>query len=218
MAGNVAIKKHKGNKDNVANKVYTLEEYFELEEKALYKSEFINGKISPMAGGTINHNTLCGTIYALLFMLYFNSEEEISIHNSDQKIYIPDYNRSVYSDSCAIVGKTITYNKGDQAILNPTLIIEVASKSTEKYDRTGKFRLYQTLPSFKEYVLISQTTPVIEVFLKIDENKWQMTSYVGLDKTVAIESLGVTLKMADIYKKITDLKDPQSAIEFPEEA
>ena len=70
-------------------KRYTIEEYFELEEKSLHKNEFTNGKINPMAGGTLNHNMISGTIHALLFMLFFNSEEVASVYNSDQKVYIP---------------------------------------------------------------------------------------------------------------------------------
>lgn len=198
-------------------KLYTLEEYFELEERATYKSEFHNGKIIPMAGGTINHGLIGATIHALLFMLFFNSEEEISVYSNDQKIYLEEYNKSVYSDTCVVKGKTEKYQNSNQAILNPTLIVEVASKSTEKYDRAGKFRMYQSLPSFTEYVLVSQEAPIIEVLYKLAENKWQLTSYVGLDKVVVLESLGVELKMSDIYKKAEDLKDPQFAIDFPEE-
>ena len=223
----------KKDKKRDVEKRYTLEEYFELEERAAYKSEFRNGrivpipdsfidnnndeKIIPMAGGTINHGMIGSTIHALLFMLFFNSDDEIDVFSSDQKIYLEEYHKNVYSDTCVVKGKTATYNNGNQAILNPTLIVEVASKSTEKYDRTGKFRMYQSLPSFTEYVLVSQEAPIIEVLYKMAENKWQLTSYVGLDKVVILESLGVELKMSDIYKKAEDLKDPQFAIDFPED-
>ncbi len=208
------ITKNESKEDTV--KLYTLEEYFLLEETAPYKNEFNNGKIVPMAGGTYNHNTISGTIYALLFMLFFDSEQQIGIYNSDQKVYIKDYSRGTYTDTFAVVGKEEMYKGGNQAIVNPTLIVEVSSDSTEKFDRTAKFRMYQSLPSFQEYVIVSQTMPIVEVFHKIDDNKWQMTSYVGLDKTVRFETLHVELKMSDIYKKAKNLQDPQSAIDFPE--
>lgn len=140
----------------------------------------------------------------------------MEVLDSDLKIYIPAYNRSVYPDTCVATEKPALYNNNPHAITNPTLIVEVTSKSTGDYDRRGKFRMYQSLPSFTEYVLVDQNTPVIDVFYKIAENKWQMTSYVGLDKVVMLESLGITLNMADIYKKVTNLKDPQLAIDFPE--
>ncbi|MFK7937679.1 MAG: Uma2 family endonuclease [Saprospiraceae bacterium] len=211
----VAVVEQIKNKDS--ERRYTLEEYFKLEEKAEQKSEFHNGKLIPMAGGTFNHNTLSATICALLFMHFFDSEEEISIHNSDQKVYIEKYNKSVYTDTCAVVGKIEAYQGGNQAIQNPTLIVEVASKSTEGYDRGGKFRMYKSLPSFQEYVIVNQYMPVVEVFYKIKENKWEVTSYIGLEETVKFTTLDVELKMSDLYKKTTDLKDPQTVIDFLEE-
>jgi len=154
-------------------------------------------------------------INALLLMLFLDKgNDELTVFPSDQKIYIEDRNKIVYPDTCVVLGKTEIYN--NQAILNPTLIVEVASKSTEKYDRTGKFRLYQSLPSFTEYVLVNQEAAIVEVLYKMAENKWQLTSYIGLDKVVTLESLGVELKMSDIYRKAEDLKDPQSIIDFPE--
>ena len=220
MIAEVAIKKERKKRKQPINKVHTLEEYFLLEEKSVCKNEFVNGKIVEMAGGTFNHSMLSGTIYALLFMLFFNSDEEVLVLSNDQKIYIPDHHRSVYPDTSVVVGKKEMYNKGNQAVINPTLIVEVASKSIPKlreYDRSSKFRLYQSLPSFKEYVLVDQEMPIVDVFFKVADNKWQMTSYVGLDKVVSLETLGVTLKMADIYKKVTDLKDPQTAFDFVNE-
>lgn len=194
------------------NKTYTLQEYFDLELKSIHKNEFSNGKIIPMAGGTYNHGMLSGTIHALLFMLFFNTDE-ITILSNDQKIYITEHDRVVYPDLSAVVGEKELYNI--QSITNPTFIVEVTSESTGQYDRRGKFQLYQSLPSFKEYVLVDQNMPIVEVFNKIADNEWKMTAYIGLDKTVKFETLGVSLAMTDIYKKIADLKDPQGIIDFP---
>ncbi len=204
----------KKKKIQASTRRYTIEAYFELEEKSLHKNEFINGKIRPMAGGTLNHNMLSGTIHALLFMLFFNTEKVISIHNSDQKVYIPDFNKFTYTDTFVINGQTETYKDGNQAILNPTLIVEVASKSTEAHDRTTKFRMYKSLPSFKEYVIVNQDMPIVEVFSKINDKQWKVTSYIGFDEVVQFETIDATLKMSDIYKKAQDLKDPQLDIDF----
>ena len=195
---------------------YTIEEYFELEDKAIFKNHFINGEIIPAISESINHNILSGTIYALLLTNFFDSQS-INVFNSSHKMYISKFRAITFSDTFITIEKVETYNNGNQAITNPTLIFEVASESTEKFDRTGKFRMYQSLPSFKEYVIVSQTMPIVEVYYKIEENKWQMTSYIGLDKVVKFDTLDVALKMSDIYKKITNLKDPQTYIEFPEE-
>lgn len=194
-------------------KRYTLEEYFELEKKSPSKNIFVNGKIIPMAGGTIEHGLISGYIYGLLLMLLFDNDE-VTLFSNDQKVYISDYHQGTFTDTFVVVGDVETYKGSNQAVTNPTLIFEVASESTEKFDRTGKFRMYQSLPSFKEYVIVSQTMPIVEVYYKIEDNKWQMTSYIGLDKVVKFDTLNVELKMADIYKKITNLKDPQTYIEF----
>lgn len=200
----------------LVTKQYTVNEYFELEEKSLHKNEFINGKIRPMAGGTLNHGNLSGTIYFLLMTLFFDSTAEVGVYSNDQRVYIPDFNKFTYTDTFVVKGATATYQGGNLAILNPTLIIEVSSKSTEGYDRTTKFRMYKSLPSFQEYVIINQDMPIVEVFNRIDEKKWQVTSYIGLDEVVQLETIDVELKMSDIYKKVQDLKDPQLDIEFME--
>lgn len=207
----------KEKKKQDAKRFYSFDQYIELEEKSVEKHEFVNGKMIPMAGGTFNHMILGGTLCALLMARFFDSEEVLTYISNDFKIYIPDHHRAVYADGSVVIGDLEMFGKGKQAYTNPTLIIEVLSKSTEKYDRSGKFRMYQTLSSFKEYVLVNQYAPVVEVFLKIEENKWQMISYVGLDKVVKFDTLGVELSMADIYKKAKDLQDPQFEIDFPEE-
>lgn len=195
-------------------KRYTLEEYFQLEERTPHKNEYSNGKIIPMAGGTYNHNRISLTIMALLYMML---DDNVELFGSDQTIYIPDYNKVVYPDGCIAFGNLESHDNKKYGLTNPTLIIEVASKSTEKYDRTTKFRMYKSLPSFKEYVIVNQDIPIVEVFHKIDENTWKVTSYIGLDKTVQFETIDAQLKMSDIYKKAKDLKDPQLDIEFLDE-
>lgn len=209
ISGKVVIQQKK--------RLYSLEEYYELEEKANCRSEFVNGKIIPMPGGTHNHNRINATLIGLFYIALSDRDDDYELFSGDQTIYIPKYNRVLYPDVCVSLEKAETHDNHRLGIINPTLIVEVASKSTEGYDRSGKFHLYQSLPSFKEYVLIHQDTPIAEVLLKIEENKWQMTTYTGLDKTVELETLGFSLKMSDIYKKVENLQDPQTVFDFPEE-
>ena len=118
-----------------SNRIYTLEEYFELEEKAPFKSEFVNGKVVTMAGGTIAHSRIGGNIFGLLFMLFYQLDNTFEVFNSDQKIYISAYNRSVYPDTCVVIGEPEMHNDSNKAIVNPTLVFEVTSKSTGEYDK-----------------------------------------------------------------------------------
>ena len=195
--------------------LYTLEKYFELEEKANYKSEFRNGKIVSrnigMAGGTLNHSKIMTNITVNLVNTVADNYD---VFNSELAIYIPKYNHAVYPDVCVVEGEPEMYQNRNRAILNPILIVEVASDSTDKYDRTNKFRKYKSLPSFKEYVLVDQDTPVVDVFFK-DKLGWRMKTYVGLDEMVHLQSIGLELKMAAIYKKVKGLIDPQAILDLP---
>ncbi len=92
--------------------------------------------------------------------------------------------------------------------MNPLVIFEVISDSTEKYDRYGKFKKYKTIPTFQEYVLVEQNMPVVEVYLK-NGAIWQSTTYIGLEETVTLQSIGCDLKMSTIYKKVKGLLNPQ---------
>lgn len=190
---------------------YSLEEYLELEEKTAYKSEFRNGKIVKMAGGTFAHTRLISNIFKLLGRLEGDTFETLS---SDQTIFIPAYNQAVYSDTLVIKGEPEFYEGNNHVLINPTLIIEVLSNSTERYDRSGKFRKYQSLASFQEYVLIDQYMPIVDVLYKEGERDWRMKTYVGLEEEVYFKSIDVTLKMSDIYKKVENLRDPQAVLEF----
>jgi Uma2 family endonuclease len=190
---------------------YTLEEYFELEEKAAFKSEFCNGKIVKIPGGTFEHAQLSSNVVKILGKLEADRFETL---NSDQKIFITDYNRIVYADAMVLVGKPNFHEGNRQLLTNPTIVIEVLSDSTERYDRSGKFRKYQTLPSFKDYVLIDQKRPIVDVLHKEGERDWRMKTYIGLEEEIYLKSIDITLKMSDIYKNVENLKDPQSVLNF----
>lgn len=110
-----------------------------------------------------------------------------------------------------------TYEGGKQALLNPILITEVSSNSTASYDRRGKFRKYKTIPTFREYLLIEQNTPIVDVLYKNDEGEWGLKTYIGLEEVVHLQSIDCKLKMSDIYENIDNLQDPQTAIAFEPE-
>lgn len=194
-------------------KLYSLEEYFKLEEKALHKSEFRNGKIINMPGGTLAHNIIKVNITSRLFVALIENEDYY-VFDSDQKIFIPVHMHNVYADASVVSGEPKMYQNSNQAIINPTLIVEVLSNSTGNYDRGEKFRKYQTLSSFKEYVLVDQDAPIVDVLCKIEDRNWQLKTYIGLDDVVELKSIGVNLNMSDIFKKVKNLKNPQTTLDF----
>lgn len=192
-------------------RLYSLEEYFELEEKAAFKSEFRNGKIIKMPGGTFEHAQLSSNVVKILGKL---EEDNFEALNSDQKIFIANYGSIVYADALVLVGKPKFHEGNRQLLTNPTVVIEVLSDSTERYDRSGKFRKYQTLSSFQEYVLIDQKKPIVDVLHKEGERDWRMKTYIGLEEVIYLKSIDITLKMSDIYKNVENLKDPQAVLKF----
>lgn len=191
-------------------KLYTIDEYFEIVEKTNQRNEFQNGKIITMPGGSFAHNKIIGNIYTQSDFLL---GEAFDIIHSEQAIYLSEYNHIVYADNCIIEGKPEMYQSGKRAIMNPVVIFEVASKSTEKYDRFSKFEKYKTIPSFKEYVLVDQEMPIVEVFLLKDEI-WQRNIYIGLDEIVRLNAVDIEIKMTAIYRKVKNLLDPQTMLDL----
>ncbi len=181
-------------------KYYTKEEYFTLEESAVEKYEFDNGEIYAMSGGSFNHGLISSNINRKLSELLDN-KDCVAI-GSDVKVEIALAHSFVYPDAMVICGKTQFAEGRNDLVKNPVLVVEVLSSSTESYDRGKKFKKYQTLPSFREDVLISQTEPLVETFLRQAENHWLYTVTEGLDEVVWLESVGSSITLKDIYHKV----------------
>jgi Uma2 family endonuclease len=196
----------------IAKKRYALEEYFEMEEKALFKNEFFKGKITKMPGGTITHSEISGNMFMIFKMAIKSSKLNFRVYNSDQKVYIDAFDKAVYPDLTIVSDKPELYKKGKHAIVNPILLVEVLSKSTASYDRNLKFTQYQSIPTFVEYVLVEQDFPIVEVRTKKGDD-WMTKIYIGLDKTLKLHSLDCEISMADIYENVEDLGDPMEEVE-----
>ena len=182
----------------------TFEEYIESEKLSAEKHEFHNGKLYTMAGGTDTHNRICGRIIITIGNILDEKEDVMYLYTSDMNVRINSANKGLYPDVTVLDGVPNYYLGSRRVILNPSLIVEVLSDSTEKYDRGLKFDHYKTLDSFREYVLVAQDSPSIEVhFLENPkENVWKVTKYEGLDKVVTLDSIGCTVKMSQIYYRV----------------
>ncbi len=198
--------------NSVTEKIFTIEEYYELIEKSTRKYEFHNGKIITMPNTSINHNEISGNIFGQLYILSLQ-KETLRVFNPEQKVYLETYNQMVYPDGCVVLGKVEKFDK--YTITNPSVIFEVASPSTVRYDRGLKFKKYQSLSSFQQYVLIDQDAPLVEVLTKTEAN-WKIEIYTGLDEVVELSSIDCSIKMSDIYRNVEDLESPQAQIDFEE--
>ncbi|MBE9078786.1 Uma2 family endonuclease [Romeria aff. gracilis LEGE 07310] len=180
---------------------YTPEEYLAQEETAEFRSEYRDGEIVPMTGGSINHNQIAGNIYAFLkFML---RKTDFKPYIGDLRLWIPEHRLYTYPDVFLIQGQPVFQGQRTDTILNPCLIVEVLSKSTKDYDRTDKFRYYRSIPSFQEYVLINQYKLEIEHYLKTEENSWLFRIYESEAEKIMLASTGVEIRVDDIYENVS---------------
>ena len=178
---------------------YSIEEYLEMEANSLEKLEFQAGEIFAMAGGTLNHSLLSNNVGGSLRQALKTKAKSCRTYNSDAKIAVSD-EKFVYADTFVVCGKTETFPEMPHAVKNPILIVEVLSDSTALYDRQGKFQAYQTITSFREYILVSQNEILVEVFFK-PENVvfWQYCSYTKLEDVIELKSVDVEISLNDIY-------------------
>ena len=178
---------------------YSAAEYLSIEIESNEKLEYYNGKLHAMAGGTIPHNRICRNILA---ELHFTLSEKFEAFGSDQKVFLSKYNFYVYPDAVVVAGTPLQTEKAANAIINPVLIIEVLSPSTAKYDKKDKFIQYQSLSSFTEYALILQEIPEVQTRFREEPDLWRSIEFSGLDTTLVLKSVGVSIDMKRIYKGV----------------
>lgn len=184
----------------VQSRIYTPEEYLALEESAEEKSEYHNGQIIPMTGGTTNHNQISlNTSFALIAAL---RQQDYRVYMADVRLWIPQEQRFTYPDVMVIAGQPEYYNNRKDTVTNPVLIVEVLSESTKEYDRTKKFKAYSTISTFQEYVLIGQTAKSIEQFSKTGNKKWSFRLYDEEDEAIEFTAIDAQVSLNDLYDKV----------------
>ncbi|NDJ22484.1 Uma2 family endonuclease [Nostoc sp. B(2019)] len=179
---------------------YTPEEYLQLEEAADYKSEYIDGQIIPMAGGTINHNQIALNLSTELNFAF--KKQNYRVYMGDIRLWIPQKRIYTYPDVMILADEPEFFNNRRDIILNPQVIVEVLSKSTKGYDREDKFEAYRTISSFREYLLIDQTRIHVEQFSKTGKKQWNLREYDEEDKAIALVSVPFEISLQDLYNKV----------------
>ncbi|MGI0482843.1 Uma2 family endonuclease [Geminocystis sp. CENA526] len=180
--------------------LYSLEEYYTLEENSDVRHEFCDGVIEEMTGGTINHNRIIRNLVRILDLAFQNTNREV--FTSDLRLYIPECKKATYPDIMVIEGEVMLHNNRQDEVLNPCLIIEVLSPSTANYDRKDKFYYYRSIPTLKQYVLISQSDYAIESYTKTGENKWLFEETKGEDIEVNLDSIEVRFPILNLYNDV----------------
>jgi Uma2 family endonuclease len=179
---------------------YAPEEYLALERAAEFKSEYIDGEIVAMMGGSRAHSLIGSNVLSALHAAL--REQPCEVHGSDLRVTVADAALYTYPDVTVICGEPVFEDEADDTLMNPVVIVEVLSASTEAYDRGKKFARYRLLPSLRAYVLVSQDQPRVEWYT-LSEDGWLLHEANGMDGTVEIAALGSTLALAEIYAKVS---------------
>jgi Uma2 family endonuclease len=182
---------------------YTFEEYLALEREAEFKSEYIRGEIVAMSGGTYTHALIAANVLAGLGARLRGTE--CHALGSDMRLLIEREGVGTYPDAMVLCGKPEFHDSRQDVLLNPTLVLEVLSPSTEAYDRGLKFEFYRSIPTLKHVVFVAQNHMSVDVYERTDAG-WVLQPALGLDAVAALQAIGVDLPLSEIYENV----------EFPE--
>ncbi len=175
----------------------TYAEYLAFEERSVEKHELLNGEIFAMAGGTVEHaGLIAGVTHALMGAL---RDRPCRVFSADLRIRIAVTGLTTYPDVSVVCGQAQLDAEDRCAVVNPTLVVEVLSDSTEAYDRGEKAAHYRHLPSLREYVLVSQRRPRIEVWRRNEAGRWELYEYEG-GQRVELASVGCAIAVDDVYR------------------
>ena len=179
---------------------FTAEEYLALERAAEYRSEFFDGEIFAMAGGSPRHSQLKANLMTALGVPL--SEHPCTLYDSDLRILVDQTGLYTYPDASIVCGEPEFIDGQSDGVLNPIALFEVLSDGTEAYDRGRKFGHYRRIESLQEYVLISQKEPLVERFQRNTDNTWTLTESRGIDAMLTLSSVGISIPLSKIYNKL----------------
>lgn len=184
---------------------YTYREYLALDEASNVKLEYLGGQIFAMAGGSPEHAALQAMIPSLLYPQFpqFPQFPQLRggpcrVFASDLRIRVAATGLATYPDVTVVCGPREFDQDDANTVVNPTVLFEVLSPSTEAYDRGEKFESYKRLPSLRHYVLVAQDAPRVEVWTRDDDDAWSVLS-VGAGEVATLQALGATLDVDELY-------------------
>jgi Uma2 family endonuclease len=183
-----------------SEKIYTPEQYLEFERNAEERHEYLDGLIYLMSGGSPKHSSICvNTIIDLGLQL---RRKPCQIFEANMKVGAETSSQFSYPDASVVCGEAKFHDKHQDILINPTVIIEVLSPSTELFDRGKKFARYQRIESFTDYVLIAQDEPRVEHFARQTNDTWVLTVATGLKSRIKLSSIACMLKLSEVYDRI----------------
>ncbi len=181
-------------------KYYTPEEYLALEETSEDKNEYRQGEIIPMVGATTNHNQIAGNFYRR-FPLTINNQDYYT-YMETVRLWLSDYSIYTYPDVMVIQGQPLYQGNSQSNVINPLIIVEVLSNSTQAYDRGDKFKFYRSLPTFQEYILIEQSSYSVERYYKQKDDQWLIDFVTGENAVLQLLSVDWQISFQDLYQRV----------------
>jgi Uma2 family endonuclease len=181
-------------------KYYTPEEYLALEETSEDKHEYRQGEIIPMVGATTNHNQIAGNFYRR-FPLTINNQDYYT-YMETVRLWLSDYSIYTYPDVMVIQGQPLYQGNSQSNVINPLIIVEVLSNSTQAYDRGDKFKFYRSLPTFQEYILIEQSSYSVERYYKQKDDQWLIDFVTGENAVLQLLSVDWQISFQDLYQRV----------------
>lgn len=179
---------------------YTEEEYLAFDLDSEIKNEYAEGQIFAMAGAHPDHSRITGDTFSSLNIQLM--DERCEVFQSEQRVKVSATGAYRYPDVVVVCGGAEFADTTPPTLINPTVIIEVLSKSTEDKDYNQKLQEYRRIPTLKEYILIAQDKPQVERFLRQDDINWLYTALEGMDNSIELPSIACTLQFSDIYRRI----------------
>jgi Uma2 family endonuclease len=177
----------------------TPEEYLAIEREAPYKSEYYDGEMFAMAGVRAGHDLIAGNTHGELWSAF--RSRPCRAHTSNMRVRTVARHYA-YPDTSAVCGEPQYLDERRDTLLNPSLIVEVLSPSTEAYERGKKFELYQSIPSLREYLLLTSDRVHADLYVRQDSGLWLLSSVGELDGVLTIKSVAASLRLADLYEKV----------------
>jgi Uma2 family endonuclease len=194
---------------------YTPEEYLAHERQAAEKSEYLAGQIVAMSGVSREHSLINGNLFSLLNLQL--RDRPCEAHASDLRVKVSARGMYTYPDIVVVCGEPQFEDAQVDTLLNPTLIVEVLSPSTEAYDRGTKFGYYRDLPSLQEYLLVAQDKMLIEHFVRAGDG-WLLTATGDPAAVVQLPTIGCAVPVAEVYRKVGLPAEPLAALPAPDAA
>lgn len=181
----------------------SIEDYLAAERRAETKSEYLDGEVFAMSGASREHNLIAVNVTASVHGQLKGRACEI--YAGDMRVHVPATGLYTYPDVTVVCGEP-RFEDGEEVdtLLNPTLLIEVLSPTTEGYDRGKKFAHYRTLESFREYVLVAQEEVRVELFTRREDGHWLLSEASRIEETLLLASIGCELRLADVYDRVID--------------